>query len=260
MGAHHAICGAVTWVTVTSTAPYMLGVHPMPASSVLLGSLVTAGAALLPDVDHHSATIAQSGGLVTQAIADVAEAASGGHRHGLHSLLAVAGFTAATWAAQFWHTSVPVLGQIPAGSALLLLALVAFASRALKLTRGGALKLWGTAAALTAGILYFAPEQLAWLPMSVMVGVAVHLVGDFMTVGGLPLLWPWIPKPPRSVEYMPLLRRVWQPNGYVAVPVLGKAGSFREWVLCGALTLYLLYGLAVTVAGMLHVEVALAAR
>ena len=259
MGGHHAICGAAAWVTITSSAPYMLGAHPLPARSVLIGAVVTAGAALLPDVDHHNATIAHSGGLVTQTIADVAETVSGGHRHGLHSLLAVVGFTAATWAAQFWQATVPVLGLIPAGSLLLLLALIAFGSRALKLSRGGALKLWVSAAVAAVGILYFAPQELDWLPMSVLIGVVVHLVGDLMTVGGLPLLWPWIPKPPGSVEYMPVLRRLWQPNGYVAVPILGKAGSFREWVLCGVLSIYLLYGLTVTVAEALHVQVTLAA-
>lgn len=258
MGGHHAVCGAVAWVTLTSTAPYTIGLHPMPPVSVLIGALVTAGAALLPDVDHHNATIANSGGLATQAIANVAEAASGGHRHGLHSLLAVAGFTALSWGAQFWHATVPMLGWIPLGSALLLLALVAFASRALKLSRGGALKLWFTAAVVTVAVLRFAPQQLAWLPLSVLIGVVVHLLGDFMTTGGLPLLWPWVPKPPKSVEFMPVLRRIWAPSGYVAVPVLGNAGSLREWLLCGALSLYLLYGLVATVAGMLHVDFVLA--
>lgn len=136
MGAHHSISGAAAWIAITSTAPYTLGVHPLPAASVALGALVTAGAALLPDADHHNGTIAHSAGPLTQGLAG-AEHLSGGHRHGLHSLLAVAGFTVTTVLAARWSATVPVLGQIPAGSALIFLALVAFATKALHLSRGG---------------------------------------------------------------------------------------------------------------------------
>lgn len=79
-----------------------------------------------------------------------------------------------------------------------------------------------------------------------LVGVVVHLLGDMLTVGGVPLLWPWIPKPPKSVQATPVLSRIWLRNGYVALPVLGKTGSVAEWVLCAALTAYTVYGLAAT--------------
>jgi hypothetical protein len=67
------------------------------------------------------------------------------------------------------------------------------------------------------------------------------------------------PKPPKVVEFMPVLRRVWLPNGYVAVPLLGKAGSLREWLLAGVLGVYLLYGLGSAAATMLHVALVVAA-
>ena len=246
MGKHHSISGSAAWVAVTSTVPYTLGLDPLPLRSVLLGALVTAGAALLPDVDHHSATIAQSGGLLTKGIAAAAGAASGGHRHGMHSILAIAGFTVGAVAAGRWHAVVPVLGMIPAGSALLMLALVAFAAKALHLTGGGIAKLWAGAAVVVLGVLVLAPGELVWLPTSVMLGVIVHLAGDIITTAGVPLLWPWIPKPPRSVAAMPLASKMWMENGYMAVPVLGKAGSAREWVLFVGLSAYLLYALAAT--------------
>jgi membrane-bound metal-dependent hydrolase YbcI (DUF457 family) len=214
---------------------------------VLVGALVTAGAALLPDVDHQNATIAQSGGMLTKGVAAVAGAASGGHRHGMHSILAIAGFTVGTVLAGRWDATVPVLGVIPAGSALLMLALIAFAAKALKFSRGGAVKLWASAAVFVTAILVLAPEQLVWLPKSVMIGVILHLLGDIITTGGVPLLWPWVPKPPRSVAASPMLNAMWKPNGYLSVPVLGDAGSAREWVLCTGLSAYTLYALAATI-------------
>lgn len=253
MGAHHAISGAAAWVAITSTAPYTLGLDPLPASSVVVGSLVTAGAALLPDVDHHNGTIAHSGGLVTRAAAAVTQTASGGHRHGMHSILAVVGFTLGAVALGRWEAQVPVFGTIPAGSALLLLALVAFATKALRISRGGIVKLWTGAAVVVAGVLWFAPDQLAWLPLSVMVGVIVHLLGDMLTKGGVPLLWPWIPKPSKAWSATPFLSRLWMKNGYMAVPVLGRTGSKREWVLCVGLTAYTGYALLAT-TGLLVVS------
>lgn len=250
MGGHHAVSGAAAWFAVTSTAPFALGLVPLADSSVLVGAFVTAGAALLPDIDHRSATIARSGGMVTWAVSTAASAASGGHRHGLHSLLAVAGFTLGAVSAARWEADVPGLGLIPAGSALLLLALVAFSAKALDLTRGGIVVLWLSAAVVVAGVLTVAPDQLAWLPTSVMIGVIVHLLGDLITTGGIPLLWPWAPKPPRVISAIPGMRRVWKPSGNLALPVLGNAGSAREWVLCTGLCAYLLYALAATVGGL----------
>lgn len=257
MGAHHAISGAAAWIAVTSTAPYALGLDPQPAATIVIGSLVTAGAALLPDVDHHNATIAHSGGLATKAVAGAAQALSGGHRHGLHSLLAVVGFYLGTMFLGRWTTDVPLFGTIPAGSAVLFLALVAFALKALKLSRGSMLKLWGTAFVGTAAMLWFAPEHLEWLPSSVLIGVILHLIGDFLTVGGLPLLWPLVIKPPKALRNVPVLNAIWQPNGYVAVPLLGKAGSAREWVLCLGLSAYVVIGLVDTLGGQFGASVPL---
>ena len=218
----------------------------MPVSSVVIGAFVTAGAALLPDVDHHNGTIAHSGGLFTRGVAAAAGAASGGHRHGMHSILAVLGFTVGTILVGRWQATVPLLGVIPAGSALIFLALVVFATKALKLGRGGILKLWVGSAVVVLAVLVFAPEQLGWLPLSVMVGVIVHLAGDMITTGGVPLMWPWIPKPPKFWSASPFLNVLWKKNGYVSVPILGNTGSVREWCLFAVLSVYTVYGLAAT--------------
>jgi len=77
---------------------------------VLIGALVTAGAALLPDVDQPSSTIANSGGMITRSVAAVAGTLSGGHRHGTHSILAIAAFTFGTVMAA--RVPLPVLREL----------------------------------------------------------------------------------------------------------------------------------------------------
>ncbi|MFO7691380.1 MAG: metal-dependent hydrolase, partial [Cryobacterium sp.] len=73
-------------------------------------------------------------------------------------------------------------------------------------------------------------------------GYAMHLVGDLLTTRGLPLFWPIMPRPPRNWARVPLLEAVWTSGGYVAVPVLGNAGSVREWLLLIPVTAYVGYG------------------
>lgn len=251
MGTHHAISGAAAWIAITSATPVALGIEPLSTPAVLIGAVVTAGAALLPDVDHHNGTIAHSGGLATKAIAGVAQVASGGHRHGLHGLLAIAGFYIATMFLGRFTMDVPYLGEVAVGSAVLLMALIAFALKALKISKGGKIKLWMTALVATLALVYFAPEQLEWLPLSVMVGVATHLAGDFITTGGLPLLWPISIKPPRALKNVPVISSIWKSNGYISLPILGDTGSVREWVLCAALSVYVAAGIVLEVMSAL---------
>ncbi|HWT33226.1 MAG TPA: metal-dependent hydrolase [Microbacterium sp.] len=244
MGTSHAVSGAAAWIAVTATTLPALGLHPLTPGAVLLGAGVCAGAALLPDADHHSATIAHSVPVLGQAVADTVETVSGGHRHGMHSLLAVAGTLAATfglgmlrWTPAGWDHSLQV------GSALAVMACTAFALKVLTLFRSW-LPAWLVGAVVAGGILLWAPEQFGWLPLCTGLGFAVHLVGDALTVEGVPLLWPLNPRPPALLAEMPVLRAMWKRNGYLAVPVLGHAGSVREWLLMLLLATYAVWGIA----------------
>ena len=89
MGVNHATSGAAVWFAATAALP-SFGTHayPLAAAGVLSGALVCAGAALLPDADHHSGTIAHSVPVVGKLVARSIEDASGGHRHGFHTILA----------------------------------------------------------------------------------------------------------------------------------------------------------------------------
>src|SRR5690606_30760854 len=89
MGHAHATTGAAAWVAITTVGAEPLGLAPLGVEQILAGALVTAGAALLPDADHHSGTIAHSlpplSNIVTSAVGTIA----GGHRHATHSLLGI---------------------------------------------------------------------------------------------------------------------------------------------------------------------------
>lgn len=63
------------------------------------------------------------------------------------------------------------------------------------------------------------------------VGVTVHILGDMLTVGSCNLTWPVILRPHQILAKLPLISWVWKPNGCLSVPILGKAGSWREWRL-----------------------------
>ena len=106
MGYGHATMGAAAYLALTSTSALALSVTPQDVPTMATGALLTAGAALLPDIDHHSATIAKTVPSArflrwtliaspTEHVARAVERVSGGHRHMTHSLIGIAVATAA---------------------------------------------------------------------------------------------------------------------------------------------------------------------
>ena len=165
MGASHAISGAAVWVAITTPAAGfgILSVDPIER---IAGAIVCAGAALLPDADHPNATIAYSvpgGSLVTGAIGK----ATGGHRKGMHSLLAVVGVLAAaialshvTFTPDGWDVTIQV------GAGIMAAACIAFAVKVMHLARSW-LVAWLTgivAAGITSCVLPLTHVVVAGLP------------------------------------------------------------------------------------------------
>ncbi|KHL03837.1 metal-dependent hydrolase [Sinomonas humi] len=260
MGPHHAACGAAAWVAVTTQvhldlAPLTAVLGWGPASldlgspllhasplGVVAGALVTAGAALLPDADHPRATIAHSLPPVSRFACEGIGAVAGGHRNGTHSLLGIAVFTAIAWAAGRWTAVVPMLGTLHigtlhigtlhVGAGLVSLLLVAFAAKVLGVFPEGVRRIpWLVAVPLAAFIAVFAPHEQDWFPLAVALGCSVHIAGDMLTTGGCNLLWPIAFRRPRRFSRIPLLAWMWRPGGHVSFPVLGDAGSWREWLM-----------------------------
>ena len=241
MGFNHATSGAAVWLAATAALPALgSGLYHLAPAGVLSGALVCAGAALLPDADHKSATIAHSIPLVGELATDTVEHVSGGHRHGAHTLLAAAVVTAACVYIGRFTTHVPVLGEISLGPAIATVALVCFAVKARDFVRH-----WSTAwlLGLVAAVLVlvYSPNSTTWFPVAVGLGFVTHIAGDLLTVEGVPsLIWPIQIKPPRSWRHSPI-SVFWKRNGYLSVPVLGHAGSAREHVLGVLLGLYCVY-------------------
>lgn len=187
LGQSHAIGGALLYA---ATAPFLpeavLGAQPRP-SEVLVGTALCAGAALLPDLDHHDGTIANFLGPVSKVLCRFVAWASGGHRHATHSLLFVALMGGGTWA------GISYLGRnFTLGMTFFLLAL---AIRALRLhPPGDGPTMWITIIGLsvlgTAGMDTWLPSAPGWLPYAVALGTLAHLLGDCLTKKGAPLLWP----------------------------------------------------------------------
>ncbi|WP_052436391.1 metal-dependent hydrolase [Georgenia sp. SUBG003] len=235
----HATTGAAAWLAVTATVPWAAGWVPLPPDEVLSGAVATAGAALLLDADHHSGTIARSLPPVSRWVTRGLGHLSGGHRHATHSLLGVLG--AGLVARAVSEVRVPLAQQdFQLGAWLMIVLLVAFAAKALRLTRGW-LSSWAVSLTVATATTWFAPETTWWLPAAVVLGCLCHLAGDALTSQGVPLLWPLRPSPA-------VVTPLWRRNGHFALPLLGNAGSRREWVFIAAVDVYIFCVVAMTVA------------
>src|SRR6185437_10194221 len=100
LGRDHALSGAV--VVAALAPPLHVGIAHL-AAGVVLG----AGAGVLPDIDHPDSTISRSFGFLTEWFAWVVDRISGGHRHGTHSLVGIAAFTAGAYGAGLFQLSEP---------------------------------------------------------------------------------------------------------------------------------------------------------
>jgi len=186
MGHSHAVSGAFLFAASAPLVPQHLGMHFTP-TDVLMGTVLSAGAALLPDLDHHDGTIANFLGPVSKLLCRFVAWISGGHRHATHSILFAVLVTVGSWA------GVNFLGRpFTIGLTFFLLAM---AVRALNLCPPGhGFNAWGTIVALAAIatliIDRWIPSEPGWLPYAVCVGTVAHLLGDCLTKQGCPLLWP----------------------------------------------------------------------
>jgi membrane-bound metal-dependent hydrolase YbcI (DUF457 family) len=198
MGSSHAVSGAAGWLA--GCAAFAAAGAPASPPVVVVGTVVAAGAALLPDCDHPSSSVAYTFGPVSRWICrrigrgcavlhartrtplDVRDL--DGHRTLTHTVLwaLVTGLVAA---AGGW------LGGLPA-AAVVVFATAGLAVRALWPRRrrgafGATLGGLVTAAALVA----FGPaDGWWWLGLPVAFGCVAHIAGDALTNTGVPALFP----------------------------------------------------------------------
>jgi membrane-bound metal-dependent hydrolase YbcI (DUF457 family) len=195
MGHTHALSGCAVWLVSMPLLSHA-GMHLNPGE-VAAGAAVCAGAALLPDLDHHDGTIANTYGPFTKVLCRGVAAISGGHRHATHTIaFAIAMALGCDWLSQhavkaWWVVLFLIVGlglrgvgvQVPRSdhfSALL-------------------------NAALAGGITFLLAHQhfgqptiplhvfgltLDWAGLAVGLGCLIHTLGDCLTPEGCPLLWP----------------------------------------------------------------------
>lgn len=196
MGHSHALSGAAVWLAAAPglvALPDALGMPELAAVTggmltppeLMAGALVCAGAAMLPDLDHPSATIAQTFGPVTWLLSKAVNFVSGGHRHATHSLLfsVLAGLGAHLLAERY-----------PIGRDILVVLMIGLALRAVgvgvprKTITSAVINVALTVATfvvfLSMGVTY------TWLGVAIGVGCFVHVIGDCLTERGCPVLWP----------------------------------------------------------------------
>jgi len=185
LGRDHALSGAAAWL---AAAPLVerFAHDPLGPVGLAVGAVVTAGAAVLPDLDEPRSNPARALGVASQAVSVGVGAVAGGHRRATHSVLAVvlAG-AGAEWAL--------VEGRV--GTAVLVGVLVLLGVHLLGPRTVRRHTLLGAAIGAAAGWLawrnHFGGEWLIW---AVTGGVVVHILGDALTHGGVPILWPAKPR------------------------------------------------------------------
>jgi membrane-bound metal-dependent hydrolase YbcI (DUF457 family) len=240
MGHTHALAGAAAWLGIVP----LLADHGMRMTpgQVLAGAVVCAGAALLPDLDHHDGSIANAFGPVTHVLCRIVAAVSGGHRHATHSLL----FCLLTALGADWLATNAV--QVWWGVLFLLigLGLRGVGIRVPEREHFNVLLNGAIAGGLTyamAGMHFAGPGidifgyVLGWAGLAVGLGGLTHVLTDCLTPEGCPVLWPIgfrmeVPVVPRTDGLMekwvvtPLLTL-----GIVILAVRSTVGSFAtHWL------------------------------
>jgi membrane-bound metal-dependent hydrolase YbcI (DUF457 family) len=189
LGTTHAASG---WCAGLALAP-ALGAHTLPQAVVL--ATITAGSALLPDLDHPGSRASRLLYVVTGALSAVVQTVSrslyrltrgradeycdGGHRHFTHTLVfAVLLGAGVNW----WVSSARTWALVAVLVLAVMLTVDAFGDWFLPIAAG---------AVLIAAI--HAEEMAAissWLGVAVAAGCLVHCLGDALTETGCPFLWP----------------------------------------------------------------------
>jgi membrane-bound metal-dependent hydrolase YbcI (DUF457 family) len=198
MGKPHALSGAAAWLVIAPVAADVTGLFDMPLQIWLAGAVVSAGAALAPDLDHGTNSFARGSlGPVTRGISNVV--AIGGHRKITHSWLGVVLATALLGvgiaAPRLFNTGwAGPLGAVAPLIVVFMLLAFALAAAGLPPYRVRPpmrfIMRAGFAAAATAGIAAFVQGDWGWLMFALPLGLIVHCIGDAITIAGVPWLWP----------------------------------------------------------------------
>jgi membrane-bound metal-dependent hydrolase YbcI (DUF457 family) len=262
MGPTHAMSGAALWLGAAATSAPLLG--GQPASAVVVGAAVCAGAALLPDIDcpgslstKDGSTVVRAFGILGEVVGHTADNVSlavynltrgrkdkprnSGHRTLTHTLLFTAGLGFAVSAGASLPGSFSAFGREWATGtvfalvvmwAMLHLAMFGLAEKWTKKQRAKyglipVMILSGLLTALTAAGLEHTDQGFGWLGLAVGAGAVMHCLGDAITKAGVPFIWP-----------IPIHGKRWYDLTLPSFLRIRAGGWFEYTVLLPALTLY----------------------
>lgn len=176
MGRTHALTGIAAGIGATYVVTLSVPV-------AVVGTVLCAGAALVPDIDHSESTVTKTFGPITRGLSYLVRKLSGGHRIGTHSVLGVC----AIWA--LCQYGVMYRHEVPAQVALCTVMILSLAG-AIRLLR---IPGWLDDLApvpIVIGIVCFTEIPLEIVPPAIALGCAIHIAGDVVTMTGCPLWWP----------------------------------------------------------------------
>lgn len=238
MGKTHAAAGLAAGLAV---GEFVTHAHPL---TLLTLTGLTAGAAVLPDIDHPNSTMAHSFGFVSHAIAEVVGKVSGGHRKLTHSLAGIALLTAGAWAAVHWrHDVAGRIGLFVLLALILDSAAVLVPVRWLPVSKRRARTLFEVAAVLLAVSMAVWGWGLALVALATAVGAAAHIAVDMLTDKGCPLLYGLSRRPFRWWGEPMAFTTQTRPETAALAAFLGLAGALAVYAAFPSLCLAALTGI-----------------
>lgn len=222
MGRAHSLSGAGLWLAGSAAYTLTTG-EPLHPTTVIMGTALVAGAALAPDLDSYSATVTRSFGIFGRIFYHITNMMSltiynitktrrdadleNGHRTFTHTAVAalLAGFM--VWlATTFIPGTTTVFGKPYENTELASLLIMAFFlhlglaglfSKQIKKAKGivGPYVLMAVSLAITVATGAFLPEVSTplegyFVPVVVTIGLLIHILGDLITMKGVPFVWP----------------------------------------------------------------------
>jgi membrane-bound metal-dependent hydrolase YbcI (DUF457 family) len=177
MGRTHALTGTLGAIGISFYVPLSI-------PEALTAVVITTGAALLPDIDHPNSTVSKSLGPITVAFCWLMTLVSGGHRRGTHSIAGILALGAVAQAGVMYRNT--GAGQVALCTTMILA--IAGAVRLLRIPG------WLDDLApipIVIALVCLTRVPLDIVPAALILGCAIHVLGDIITLTGCPIWWPF---------------------------------------------------------------------
>jgi membrane-bound metal-dependent hydrolase YbcI (DUF457 family) len=209
MGRSHLLVGAAGALAVSKPLLIATTGRTPTTGELVATTVVCAGAAMLPDIDHPQATVSRALGPVTWFLSRACARVLGGHRSGTHSILFAVVLS--------WALTSLIVGL--SGPLLPLFLCFFFASLAVRVLTEAEGAVCAVLAAGVASALLMATsgDSYTWLAPAIGLGWLLHIAADLLTTEGTAFLWPLS-------------------KTFFRFPIVGHTGGFRERLvaaLCG---------------------------